>query len=576
MRKIGNMQKLYNILFFAISVISYGQVTVLTDVSNKEPKQNESVILTIVQEVVGEDMIQQTPLRLPDLSKFDIIGNASEQNTFIDQKKGIRVNQIVYQYYLQPKTAGKVKIGSALLTVNGKIYKSEPFDITVKEKSESNDNLAKDVFLNLEVEDKNVYENQPTVAILRAYSKDYDNFRKLDNVRIPTQENAKIRAVSYKKEDIEYTDGDYSSQVIATFIIFPEKSGNIEIAPISAVMKSPEINKIVSNKVKLNVKNLPSGSPENFKNAVGKLNVSIENLNKEEHVEINKPTDVIVKISGLGNLDAEKLPKIIESKDYTFYKPNIISKITTIKEGVKGEILAKYIVIPKKEGKVDVKTEHFSFFNPDNNQYVDLGIKSLVLNVLNPEQIRAQKSTIDLVDDYTKNVLTNVPLPVIEKEKHTQKYRLNWGNLLAGLGIVFGGTLLFLFFLKPKKSALQTENLAKPITTISEEEEKLKEELLPDVNTYFEYLKNVKNNQKFSEFFNAYQELNETTKKKLNKEYGMGIKAYIDHYKSSQFADDFRSLETHVSMEKFAPVHDAEHLDELYNNIVKIYSEIMK
>lgn len=570
------MQKFYNILFFAISVISYGQVTVLTDVNNKEPKQNESVVLTVVQEVVGEDMIQQTPLRLPDLSKFDIIGNASEQNTFIDQKKGIRVNQIVYQYYLQPKTTGKVKIGSALLTVNGKIYKSEPFDITVKEKSENNDNLAKDVYLNLEVEDKNVYENQPTVAILRAYSKDYDNFRKLDNVRIPPQENARIRAVSYKKEDIEYTDGDYSSQVIATFIIFPEKSGNIEIAPISALMKFPEINKIVSNKVKLNVKTLPSGSPENFKNAVGKFNVSIENVNKEEHIEINKPTDVIVKITGLGNLDAEKLPKIIESKDYTFYKPNIISKITTIKEGVKGEILAKYVVIPRKEGKIDVKTEHFSFFNPEINQYVDLGIKSLVLNVLNPEQIRAQKSTIDLMDDYTKNVLTNVPLPVIEKEKHTQKYRLNWVNLLAGLGIVFGGTLLFLLFLKPKKSAIQKENISKPITTISEEEEKLKEELLPDINTYFEYLKNVKNNQNFSEFFNAYQELNETTKKQLKKEYGMGIKAYIDHYKSSQFADDFRSLETQISMEKFAPVHDAEHLDELYNKIVNIYSEIAK
>ena len=87
-----------------------------------------------------------------------------EQNTFIDQKRGIRVNQIIYQLYLQPKVTGKVKIGSALLTVNGKIYKSEPFDILVKETSRAEtEYLSKDVYLNVEVQDKEVYENQPTV-----------------------------------------------------------------------------------------------------------------------------------------------------------------------------------------------------------------------------------------------------------------------------------------------------------------------------------------------------------------------------------------------------------------------------
>ena len=178
------MQKILNILFFVMSAISYGQVTVLTDVNTKEPKQNEPVVLTIVQEVVGENMEQQSPLRLPDLSKFDIAGNASEQNTFIDQKRGIRVNQIIYQLYLQPKVKGKVKIGSALLTVNGKIYKSEPFDILVKETSRAEtEYLSKDVYLNVEVQDKEVYENQPTVAVLRAYSKNYDNFRKLENIK---------------------------------------------------------------------------------------------------------------------------------------------------------------------------------------------------------------------------------------------------------------------------------------------------------------------------------------------------------------------------------------------------------
>ena len=74
------------------------------------------------------------------------------------------------------------------------------------------------------------------------------------------------------------------------------------------------------------------------------------------------------------------------------------------------------MVIPKHEGKINISTEPFSFFNPELNQYIDLGVKSIVLNVLNSAQIAAQKSTIDIVDDYTANVLNSVPLPVIEKK----------------------------------------------------------------------------------------------------------------------------------------------------------------
>ena len=570
------MQKILNILFFVMSAISYGQVTVLTDVNTKEPKQNEPVVLTIVQEVVGENMVQESPLQLMDLSKFDIVGSASEQNTFIDQKKGIRVNQLIYQLYLQPKVTGRVKIGSALITVNGKRYKSEPFDILVKETSRAEtEYLSKDVYLNVEVQDKEVYENQPTVAVLRAYSKNYANFRKLENIKFPQQNNARIKPISYKKQDIENVNGEMASQVIAMFIIFPEEAGNVEIEPVSAMVKTPEISKIVSNKVKINVKTLPKDSPENFKNAVGKFQVSIKEIAKTEPLEVNKPIDVLVKISGLGNLDEDKLPKLIESKDYTFFKPQIISKLSTNKDGVKGSITAKYVVIPKHEGKINISTEPFSFFNPELNQYIDLGVKSIVLNVLNSAQIAAQKSTIDIVDDYTANVLNSVPLPVIEKEKHTQSYRFNFKNLFSGLAVLVMGTFLFFLWIRPKKKALVTVD-NKPITTIREEEEKIKNLLKPGFEANLEYMKTLLSNRDYSAFFATYEELQQDVEQHIQQKFGMGLKAFLENYKGSQFTEDFRKLEQQISIEKYSPIHDDSHLEELYNSITAMYSEIME
>ena len=571
------MKRLYYILFGLLSVITYGQVTVFTEVNTKEPKLNEPLVLTIVQEVAGEDLEQQTPLQLMDLSKFDVVGTASERNTYIDQRKGIRINQLVYQVYLQPKTLGKLKIGSALVTVNGKIYKSEPFDVIVKEgdkRAESTDYFSKDVFLNLDVDDKEVYENQPVVAVLRAYSKNFNNFRKVENIKVPKQNDARIKPISYKKQDIENTDGEYSSQVIATFVIFPEKSGNIEIEPVSALIKTPWVSKISSNKVKLNVKTLPKGSPENFKNAVGKFNITINSSAKENTAELGKPIDVAVKISGLGNLDENKLPKIIESADYTFFAPKIVSHLSTSKDGVKGSVVAKYLLIPKKEGNLKIETEGFAFFNPENNQYVDLGNAFLNLNVLNAKQIAANKTPLDLVDDYTKGVIETVKIP-IDKEKNVKELSFNLKYILGNFGIIALG-ILFLFLLYKLRSKPKSEKEIKPITTITEEEEKIRKQLKPDFSSYFNYLKLAKESGNFAQFFKTYEELHADTELYVENKFNMNLKVFLEEYNSAQFNEEYRKLVYAISMEKYAPIHETENIDELYNNILSIYTEITK
>ena len=169
-------QNLSYILFLMSAVFTYGQVTLaISDV--KDQKVNQRFTLTVLLEISGENMEQQTPLQMPDFSKFDIIGSASERNTIVlDAKKGDVINQLVSQWVLAPKQPGKVKIGSALVTVNGKIYKTEPFDINVRDSERASsvaDNSDRnDLYLNLEVQDKVVYKNEPTMAILRAYSRD--------------------------------------------------------------------------------------------------------------------------------------------------------------------------------------------------------------------------------------------------------------------------------------------------------------------------------------------------------------------------------------------------------------------
>ena len=123
------------------------------------------------------------------------------------------------------------------------------------------------------------------------------------------------------------------------------------------------------------------------------------NNNAAEVSEIQKPVNVTVKVSGSGNFGTLHLPKIVDSDDYIFFAPKITSNTTTNRNELSGTVTAEYVVVPKKAGLVSINFENFSFFNPSLKKYVDLGAKTISLEVKTPEQIADAKSTLEKVND---------------------------------------------------------------------------------------------------------------------------------------------------------------------------------
>lgn len=578
-KKIPYILSLFSALF------AYGQVTLaVSDV--KEAKINQRFKLTVLLEISGENMMQETPLRMPDLSKFDIIGTASEQNTIVlDAKKGDAVNQMVYQLVLSPKQAGKIKFGSVLVTVNGKIYKTEPFDINVRDQEKKSSvavNTDEDnIYLNLEIQDREVYKNESTIAVLRAYSKDYGSFRRVGNIQIPKQRNANFRTVSFAKSEIE-TSAGMNSQVIAVFIVFPSESGNVEINPIAAsISNADKVEKIKSNPVRLNVKKLPDGMPATYKNAVGNFEISVIHKNASEHAEIEKPVTVSVKVSGVGNFESLHLPKIVESSDYISYAPKITNKTVASRNGLSGAITADYIVVPKKAGPLSITFEDFSFFDPNEGKYVDLGAKSIALNVKTPQEIANEKSTLEKVNDYTNIVLETVNTPVLQTNnliiKDTEKNQINWNIVFGNLALLFGFvSLLFVVLKKRGKRKPQLQKADKNFVSIAETEELIRQDLGNRFEENIEYLKKLKENKEFQKFFAAYEDLKNETKKANSLTSESEFNQFIEQSKGQLLAEKYRALSEQIQFEKYAPVPSEESLDDLLNTIITVYSEINK
>lgn len=575
--------KIPYILFLFSAIFTYGQVTLaVSDVKN--PRVNQRFNLTVILEISGENMEQETPLRMPDLSKFDIIGSASEQNTVVlDAKKGDVLNQMVYQWVLTPKEAGKIRFGSVLVTVNGKIYKTEPFEINVKDNEKKSavaehTNHSNEVYLNLELKKNVVYKNEPAVAVLRAYSKDYDNFRKVSNLQFSPQKNASIKPINYTKSEIETSSG-MASQVIGTFMIFPNESGPIAINAFSAVVgNATKPTKVSSNRVRLNVKKLPDGMPSNFKNAVGNFEVAVSQTNTDEIPEVDKPLNISVRLSGAGNFGSLDLPKIIDSPDYVFYTPQITTKTVPQKDGLSGDVIAEYVVIPKKAGSISINFENFSFFNPKEVQYTDLGPKSLLLNVKTPGEIADAKSTIEKVNDYTNIVLETVNTPVLQTHhlKIKNKDKINWKIVAGNLGLMVAVLSLFVVLRKrQEKKKVKPQQLRSSIS-IAETEEIIRKKIGHQFDENIEYLKILKENKDFETFFTAYQELNNETKNFFSVTNESEFRNYLEQNKGAHVAEQYRILSEKIQIEKYAPFHTVEHIDLILEAIISFYNEIIK
>ncbi len=575
-------QKIIYAIFTLISVISYGQVQLYMKSDKTDYNGKEIVNLTIVLELNGNNLEQKSKIMLPDLSKFNMIGSGSFNQIVNDADTNTAIDQYITRIALEPKQKGKVRIGSVLVNVNNKIYKTEPFDIFIKDiEKKPIANLANDVYLNMEIEDREVYQDQPTIAVLRVYSKNIDNLRKVKNIRLPQQENLNVHAISLKRSDIDPSGyANMASQVLAVFMVFPNESGYVEVPSVSASVNTFSTkSKIASNKVRLNVKKLPEGSPESFKNAVGNFKVDVY-CPPNEKIEAKKPVNVTVKVSGEGNLADMSLPKIEESPDYEIFAPKITTHLNPGLTGMKGEILAKYILIPKKAGELIVKTEAFAFFNPAEKEYVNLGQEKLGLTAFSHDQVLEARSTVEKVNEYTNTFLETVDSPVLKTTsfKVKEKSKFNWNVLFVNVAILIGLFIAYMLFKywQKKQNIIKEKPTPKPLGSVAETEKKIRESLKTDISDYFAYLENLKISGDYPKFFETFDEMDAEVRNQYFQSSKEDFKVFLERQNGSSVAESYQELLQKVQIEKYSPITSEDSLNDLLKDIVKLYSLISK
>ncbi len=343
----------------------------------------------------------------PDFSGFRVIMGPS-QSISSSWINGVRSFSKTYTYMLQPTARGKFTIKQATIAIDGHTYKSMPkeVEVTAAVDKPSDQMTAEDVadeslHLVAEVSKANPYLNEAVSVVYKLYfsnSISLSNFRALDN---PKYNNFWSQDMPVTKYDVQnnstYNGQPYRSVVLKRVVLYPQKTGKLEIEPLSleVTVDVPtnrrdffggrimnQTNKTVSagNRT-LDVKPLPTeGKPANFTGAVGKFDFSV--TASKTHLNASESLQAKVEVSGKGNLKLFELPKLAIPSALEVYDPEHDENVRSTITGNEGSVSDSYTIVPSYRGKYPIPSVTFSYFDPKTEKYVTLTSEEILVNVL--------------------------------------------------------------------------------------------------------------------------------------------------------------------------------------------------
>jgi len=370
----------------------------------------------------GQNLKGVRNLKPPSFSDFMALSGPS-QSTNIQFINGVQSASYSYSYILQAKRIGVFTIGKASIEFNGKLYETEPIKITVvkgsslpKQKKKdgeiSNEEIAKNLFIRAIVNKRKVFLGEQVTVVYKLYTR-LNIAAQMSINKLPqyqgfwTEELESSNNITFSTEMI---DGkQFRVGTLKRAALFPTQTGKLEITPFELTVpiqlrRNRNRNNFfddffndpfgasqtvkynaTSNKVTINVLPLPAtGKPESFNGAVGDftLNAGIDKTT----AKTNESMTLKVSISGKGNLELLKLPKLDLPAGFEKYEPKTSENINR-KNVISGKKTAEYLMIPRVVGKREIPPVEFSYFNPEKKKYFTLRSKSFALNITQGEKL---------------------------------------------------------------------------------------------------------------------------------------------------------------------------------------------
>jgi len=427
---------------------------------------------------------QAKSFNAPTLEGFSVLAGPStsqSSNVSIINGKVTQNFELRYTYIVQAMKEGEYNIPPAEVTVDNKKYASNTLKIEVikgntgqnqgQQQAVTNQQqeLPKeqisqgDLYIKIYVNKTKVHREESIIATVKLFSR--LNVTRLENAKLPTLDGFIAQDIeippltSLTRERIG--DQVYLTGILKKYILFPQKSGDIEIDPFEMDVYyqkasnrrqrsifddffgsvESEGRKVISNKVTIHVEDLPANKPYDFSGAVGDLKMTADIDN--EKVKTNEPINLRVKVSGNGNIKYINPLKIEFPSDFDVYDPKISDNIKYSESGALGNKTFEYLMIPRHAGEFTIPAFNFTYFDTETNKYKT--------NKAGPFVIKVEKSdgdtSVAVSTAFTKEDIKYIGKDIRFIKNNNIKLKQKGKFIIGSKGFVFSYIISFILFI---------------------------------------------------------------------------------------------------------------------------------
>lgn len=442
-----------------ISVVSFAQVKFEAKVSKKKLGINERLRIDFEMNEDGDNF------NPPNFQNFTVVGgpNQSVSHSWVNGKRSFSKT---YSYFLAPKKQGTFTIKQATIEIDGEIYKTSPITIVVTkavDKPKDGNNAeyiaSENIHLVAEVSKTNPYLNEAITVVYKLYvnrNTGVSNWREINSPKYRDFWSQNIDIKGLKVQNGQYKGEDYRYVVLRKTVLYPQKTGKLEIEPLSldVTVEVPtnrrdifggrlmtQVHKTISAGSRtITVKPLPEqDKPANFTGAVGDFDFAVTTT--KDKLKASESLQLKVEVSGNGNLKLFELPKVSVPSSLEIYEPEHSESIRTNLRGMQGSISDTYTIVPQFKGKYPIPRISFSYFDPKTETYKSLSSNDIVIDVLEGPTQALSNDDIAVSGDKQKVIMSSDQFAFIKTKttlvsttpKHFFKTIGFWTSLLAPL-----------------------------------------------------------------------------------------------------------------------------------------------
>ena len=490
------MRKLFFLIFLTLSALVYAE--------------NVSVVASAPDVVVNGDQFRLTytfnnhnvrDFRAPSMKGFEVLmgpSRSQSSSTQIINGKVSSTTTLTYTYILLAENEGTFTIPAATAIVDGKNVTSNSVKIKVlppdkasgissgggnssSSRSSSGRITKDDLFITVNANKTSVYEQEAILVTYKVYTlvnlvqliPEAPDFKGFHTQEVPLPQQKSFTLEHYKGRN-------YNTTVWSQYVLFPQQSGKLEIPsltfegviaqqvgsmdPFEALFNGgsniQEIKKkIVTPKITINVKPLPSGKPANFSGAVGSFTINASANSTQ--LKTNDALTIKVNISGTGNLKLIKTPEVKFPEDFETYDAKVDNKFNLTKNGLTGVKTIEYLAIPRQPGDFTIPPIEFSYFDLSTNSYKTIKTQAFPVKVEkgagNADQVIANftnKEDIKVLANDVRYIKTG-------DTTYSPKGQYFFGSLAYILWYIIPFILFAAFVIIYRKKAIENANIAK-------------------------------------------------------------------------------------------------------------------